>query len=126
MPTIRTEAIQKGVAEFKRAMGTPVIFRKFKGQGDIIALFPTHPGTNDPHTCESYMHVGQHSAASVSLVYETDPAHETEYRDLMRELQRIGYDDLRVYARYQPEFTSRRLNALRIDSDNAKINRGNS
>ena len=43
---------------------TKVIFRKLK-DGDIIALFPELPGDMNPyHTCESYMHVGQHGAAS--------------------------------------------------------------
>lgn len=93
---------------------TPVIFRRFIEGGDVIALFPTLPGTRDPWTCESYQHTGQHSAASVELFYkETKPAYETEYRTLLRELIGQGYDDLRIYTRYQPGFTKQRLDALK-------------
>lgn len=102
---------------------TPVIFRKFKraafdkdakGAAPIIALFPTLPGTRDPWTCASYMHVGQHGSATVTLFYEdTNPAHETEYRALLAELVRQGYNDLRIYTRYQPGFTKQRLDALK-------------
>lgn len=92
---------------------TPVIFRKFFDRGDVIALFPTLPGTRDPSTCESYQHIGQHSAASVELFYnDTMPAHSTEYLPLLRELERIGYDDLRIYKRYQQNFTAERLAQL--------------
>ena len=78
---------------------TKVIFRKFK-EGDIIALFPELPGTNDPYTCESYMHVGQHSSASIDIVSITKPAKPDEYADLLAELKRIGYDDLRIAKRF--------------------------
>lgn len=75
-------------------MKTKVIFRKWpksKG-GDVIALFPAIAGTvGDPFTCESYMHVGQHGAASVFLTRETRPAIKQEAAPLARELRRIGY-----------------------------------
>lgn len=102
---------------------TPVIFRKFKraafdkkaqGIDPVIALFPTLPGDNTSATCASYMHVGQHGSATVTLFYaDTSPAHETEYRALLRELIGQGYDDLRIYTRYQPGFTKQRLDALK-------------
>lgn len=92
---------------------TPVIFRKFKDNGAIIALFPTLPGTRDPWTCCSYMPVGQHGAASVELFYEdTRPVAVVEHQSLFRELVGQGYDDLRVYTRYQPWFTKERLKQL--------------
>lgn len=92
---------------------TPVIFRKFIEGGDLIALFPTVPGDNSPATCSSYQFIGQHGAASVALFYsETVPAHETEYRLMLKHLQGQGYD-LRVYVRYQPSFTKQRLDALK-------------
>lgn len=70
---------------------TDVIFRRFK-DGDVIALFPTLPGTNDwPNDCQSYQHIGQHGAASVFLTLETKPATQSEYAELAAELNRIGY-----------------------------------
>jgi len=71
-------------------MPTKVIFRKFK-EGDIIALFPKVPGTNDPYTCGSYMHVGQHDSADPSIVNITTLAKPTEYASLAKELRSIGY-----------------------------------
>jgi len=70
---------------------TPVIFRKF-GDGQIIALFPTLPGTNYAGTCASYMHIGQHGAADPDGVIEmTRPATPAERTDLFIELDRLGY-----------------------------------
>lgn len=87
----------------------PVIFRKFP-EGDVIALFPTLPGNNDYMvTCESYMHIGQHSSARVALIDSTAPANEEEYAGLLRELESIGYEDLKVYKRYQRGFTVARV-----------------
>lgn len=77
-------------------MPTKVIFRKFP-DGDIIAIFPELPGDSSPSTCLSYMHIGQHSAADPRLPIPL--AIESEYAELMRELVRIGYTDLKVYKR---------------------------
>ena len=76
-----------------------VIFRKFKG-GDVFALFPQEPATLDGWLCVSYMHVGQHSAASPRVVDKTAAATENEYRKLLYELQGIGYNDLKVCKRF--------------------------
>ena len=74
---------------------TPVIFRKWHN-GDIIALFPAMPGTNDPCTCGSYEHVGQHGAAFPDTVITvTTPAKPQEYAELLSELRAIGYDTLK-------------------------------
>jgi hypothetical protein len=73
---------------------TKVIFRKWpkKEGGGVIALFPAEASTvGDPYSCSSYMHVGQHGAASVHLTYYTKPAKPEEYRDLYRELRGLGY-----------------------------------
>lgn len=78
---------------------TKVIFRKFNGN-EVIALFPQEPATLDGHLCVSYMHVGQHSAASPSIVRDTKPASIEEYRKLLWELEQIGYNDLAVCKRF--------------------------
>lgn len=69
---------------------TKVIFRTYPN-GDVIALFPELPGTNDPSTCESYMHVGQHSSAHyTSVIRSTVAAGAVE--TLYKELTAIGYN----------------------------------
>jgi hypothetical protein len=73
-------------------MKTKVIFRRWK-QGEVIAIFPELPGTNDPGTCMSYQHTGQHGAADPSHVTsQTRPATGTDVDQLYRELSQIGYD----------------------------------
>lgn len=70
---------------------TKVVFRTFP-DGDVLALFPELPATYDPRFCESYAHIGQHSAASAyCLVGCTRPATPSEIRPLAKELRRIGY-----------------------------------
>jgi len=76
-------------------MPTPVIFRKFRsGRKEIIAIFPTIPVTNDPLTCLSYMHVGQHGSASGTLTSVTTLAKPAEYAPLLKELRSVGYKGL--------------------------------
>lgn len=67
-----------------------VIFRKFPN-GEIIALFPYEPVTADCWNCGSYMHIGQHGAASQNLVNDTKLATTAEYANLKKELEDIGY-----------------------------------
>lgn len=77
---------------------TKVIFKKWP-DGDVIAVFPELLGDYSPHTCLSYEHVGQHGAASVSLMSSLAPAKPEEYADLKEELESIGYN-LKVYRRF--------------------------
>ena len=67
-----------------------VMFRKF-GNGEVIALFPEMPFDLNGNIT-SYMHVGQHGAASIDLCNSLSPASEDEYHDLYDELVQIGYD----------------------------------
>ena len=71
-------------------MKTKVIFRKFE-DGDVIALFPDEIGDNKGNI-SSYMHIGQHSAATPELIYSLSPASFSEYEPLMNELTSLGYD----------------------------------
>ena len=73
-------------------MKTVVVFRMWRGKGGTaIALFPVL-GADENGRCESYEHVGQHGAADYDLVMsKTRPAKPSEYKDLLCELQRIGY-----------------------------------
>lgn len=103
-------------------MATPVIFRKWKPRrvaegigeegGEVIALFPTVPGSS-PWDCNSYMHIGQHGTADPYLfIRETVLAKPHEYGDLLEELRSYGdghqYGDLKVYHRVQPRMHEER------------------
>lgn len=69
-----------------------VIFRML-GE-DVLALFPEVPGTNDPRSCNSYMHKGQHGACRnyANCVKGTRAATPHEYAELAAELRSIGYE----------------------------------
>lgn len=71
---------------------TEVIFRKYpkKEGGQIIALFP-YVCERSFGTCESYMHIGQHSTADYQGVMQsTKAAKPSEYSDLKAELESYG------------------------------------
>ena len=72
-------------------MTTKVIFRKFK-DGEVIAIFPDELyDWINKDLVWSYMHIGQHGAASKSLAEEKEAALPEEYVDLQEELESIGY-----------------------------------
>jgi len=82
---------------------TKVVFRKFKDDGALIALFPEVPWNAGKGTVTSYMHVGQHGDACYGhVIAASRPAREEEYRPLLAELKSLGYDDLRVMMRCKP------------------------
>lgn len=110
---------------------TPVIFRKWKSErvkdthtgkfywhnDGVIALLPAECGTHEPHTCSSYMHVGQHGSCEPhGLMNSTRPATPEEYADLKHELESAPYGyRFRVYKRLQPSFlASRRADLARM------------
>lgn len=69
---------------------TEVIFRKFKDDGSLIALFPYEEWAEG--SCGSYMHVGQHGGADYNhCIKASKPAKLSEYKDLKEELQSLGY-----------------------------------
>ena len=73
-------------------MKTKVIFRKFFDE-EVIAIFPEEP-YDDIHSdlCMSYMQVGQHGACSKAIIYELRQPITSEYIDLYKELESIGYE----------------------------------
>lgn len=92
---------------------TDVIFRTFKSGGDIVALFPGNAGDNRPyHTCDSYLHVGQHGIASVDLVRITRLSTPEEYAPLFRELTNIGYD-LRTVKKFTHKHLQSRIKQVK-------------
>ena len=66
-----------------------VVFRKFENS-QIIALFPEMTNKR-MYRIESYMKIGQHSECDPSIINITKPATESEYKELLKELQFI-YD----------------------------------
>lgn len=83
-------------------MTTPVVFRKYP-EGDIIALFPTEINRNYSVTC--YQHVGQHGSADYEgVIAATSPATESDHAELLKELQSIGYTDIKIYKRFRPQY----------------------
>lgn len=71
--------------------GTIVVFRKFK-DGEIIALFPKLRADVAGKFCLSYLHQGQHGGADYQgVIDDTTKANPSEYYDLARELESIGY-----------------------------------
>lgn len=97
---------------------TPVLFRRWPRErvitptgksewagGDVIAVFPTHTGTNESHTCSSFAHVGQHGSADHGIMHRTRRAKPGEYADLKKELESAPYGyRLKVYSRWQSSF----------------------
>ena len=66
-----------------------VIFRKFK-DNQIIALLPDCKVNFG--MIQSYMKLGQHSEASIDIINNTKLANKSEYADLFKELNSIGYN----------------------------------
>jgi len=98
---------------------TKVIFRKFPN-GEVIALFPELPGTNDITTCLNYMHNGQHGSGKATLD-GTIKVQLLECVNLFKELTAIGYN-LTVVTRISYQMDQKRIAAIRacntVPSDN--------
>ena len=85
-------------------MKTKTIFRKFKDNGDIIALFPEIPSDYIGRYCDSYVHIGQHGSANYQLVIKnTVLATPEEYAELKRELETHYNYEIEVYQRRTPQ-----------------------
>ena len=100
---------------------TDVIFKK-EGK-DVVAFFPGLPG-NDQYDCTCYAHVGQHSAASLQYLGKCRPAHPSEYQDLYRELQSIGYN-LRIVRRRTQKHDKARSAEIKWQNNSAIAAAGN-
>lgn len=75
---------------------TSVVFKKTPDSyPEVIAFLldcPAHFGQ-----VLSYMHVGQHSDASLAYMKECTKATPDEYADLKKELEHIGYKITMIY-----------------------------
>ena len=71
---------------------TLVIFRRWRDNGDIIALFPELPSNQQGLFCEAYEHVGQHGGADYhGVIAASRPTTQEAAAPLAKELERIGY-----------------------------------
>ena len=93
-------------------MKTKVIFRKFSARngGGVIALFPEIPADLRGNI-ESYMHTGQHGAASPDLGRSLRLATPEEYGPLKQELEKVGYS-LDIKTRSCPAYAKARREAI--------------
>jgi hypothetical protein len=72
---------------------TLVIFRKWKSDGSIIAIFPFEAWSS-AYDCASYMHIGQHGGCNPSLPSRADLTCKPSLLEtvpLYNELERMGY-----------------------------------
>lgn len=90
----------------------PVIFRKWKQDGSIIALFPTVAADNR-YNCLSYEHIGKHGAANADLSPYTVPATKSEYMPLLNELKSIGYENLKPVKKNHHSYRIRLIQSMR-------------
>ncbi len=78
----------------KNTEETVVVFRRWLGDGSIIALFPYEKHDRNGVYCVSYEHTGQHGKADYSgVVSRTKPVDlsDQDVIELANELTRIGY-----------------------------------
>jgi hypothetical protein len=69
-----------------------VVFRRWRDNGDIIALFPELPADMSGFYVDAYEHVGGHGGADYhGVVQHTRPCSLNDAADLATELTRIGY-----------------------------------
>ena len=69
---------------------TEVIFRQFKDDNSIIALFPYEIET----FCgliNSYMHIGQHGTADIAIIYDTKPVNKFDNKETFELFNELTY-----------------------------------
>ena len=90
---------------------TKVIFRQFIVGCEIIAMFPELACDTIGFNCESFMHVGQHGAASPLIVTnDTKPANleDGAVKRLIKELEGRGYN-LEIIKRFRYKHQQTRM-----------------
>ena len=71
-----------------------ILFRKDRKTNEVVAFIPEST-VNYGHIL-SYMHIGQHSEASLQYYWETVKATEEKYKPLLKELKSIYADEALV------------------------------
>ena len=60
-------------------------------KGNVFAYFPNEKDFDIYGNKPCYAHIGQHSGCTPSYAEQCESANETQYTDLLKELQSIGY-----------------------------------
>jgi len=96
---------------------TKVIFRQWKIGCEIIALFPEKACDTLGYFCQSYMRIGQHSAANPDIVADTKPANlkDGAVKTLIKELESLGYN-LDIIKRFRYKHQQIRMESATISS----------
>jgi len=89
-------------------MKTKVKFLIENPEGDlpcnVFAFFPDDRHNNsEPTLFTSYAHFGQHSACCLEYANECREAKYNEYKDLLKELIEIGYNNLQIMNKQEIE-----------------------
>jgi hypothetical protein len=86
-----------------------VLFRVWKEDGELVALFPELPGDEAAWSCTFYVFQGGHGSANCRTVIDhTRPARPEEYAELLRHLGTLGYTRLKVVKRLTRDMILRR------------------
>lgn len=93
---------------------TLVIF-KMEGKGKDaapVAFFPEEPFNPSPYECTCYTHLGQHGSADTGYAGSLKPATLEQYAPLLRELEQIGYENLKPVRKFLRSHLETRKNKL--------------
>lgn len=94
----------------------PVIF-KMEGKGQAatpVAFFPTLPSwSSAPYPCTRYAHLGQHGSADTDYAAALKPATAEQYAPLLKELEQIGYKNLKPVRKFLRSHLDARKEALK-------------
>jgi hypothetical protein len=90
---------------------TDVVFLRDGTDHDVFAVFPQFCGSvSSLDFVVCYHHIGQHSEAHLDYCQEcTEVVDPSEYAELHKELERIGYDDLKVVRLYTIDSADRHI-----------------
>jgi len=82
---------------------------------DLLAVFPTESASSvHPYDMTCYATMGQHSSCAPAYVREnTQPATKAQTEAMLKELHKIGYDNLRVVKRMTYAYQTERLRQSR-------------
>jgi len=82
---------------------TKVIFRAYKDDGEIIAMFPEEVGTDDPYTCASFQRGRHYTCYPSGLVQITTSVEPEKYQILKEQLESMNYK-LKVVSKLHPSY----------------------
>ena len=104
----------------KKPEKTIVIFRRYpkKEGGEVIAIFPCVPATNNAYTCSCYVHMGQHGACDpIHVIMNTKPGklNDPDVKALKRELEHYGPPDAHYHLDVRQRYSHRYLDDRRAD-----------